>query len=208
MNNFKLGLFLLVLFFGLIAHAYDEVLYWMIDDTSVVHYQDGSTVFMPMMVPESADSSLAARVRVSGGNLTEDTFLDLYYTDGENTYRWPGNMGLDFGDNGSGYWGCGVPTGNQSPITDFTSPEFMFMIEIGNYSYDESSDTENWTTVASSASQSYTSLIGYTYQTFDINPPTSGIWNPHDYYAVPEPSTRMFMLIGFMFLMLQRKRVR
>ena len=179
------GLCLLITLVSIVANAYDEVLYWMIDENSQVYYGDGTSEFIPMIVPTADSYSLAARVRVTSASISKDTFLDLYYTDGENTYRWPGDMGLDFGDNGSGYWGCGVPTGNQSPITDFSSPEFMFMIEIGNYSYDESTDTENWTTVASSASVSYSSLKDYIYTTFDINPPTTGIWNPHYYYAVP-----------------------
>ena len=188
------------------VYGVEEVLYWMVDEDAKVHYWDGNTQYMPMLVPESADSSLAARVRVGGGNLTEDTFLDLYYTDGVDTYRWPGDMGLDFGDIGNGYWGCGVPTGNQSPITDFNSPEFYFMVEIGNYSYDESTDVESWTTIASSASMSYNSLKDYTYYTFDINPPTSGIWNPKDFYApIPEPNTGMLILIGLAALSLRRK---
>ena len=203
----KVYLFLVLLFASLMSHAVEEVLYWMVEDGARVHYTDGTMQLMPMLVPASTDSSLAARVRVTGGNIVEDTFLDLYYSDGENTYRWPGDMGLDFGDPGSGYWGCGIPTGNQSPITDFSSPEFYFMIEIGNYSYNEASDTENWTTVASSASYSYTSLLNYTYQTFDINPPTAGIWHPYDFYAVPEPKSWLLMLFGMGILLLRRKKL-
>ena len=199
---------IIALFATLLVNASEEVLYWMVDDTAKVHYTDGSYQFLPMLVPADPDSSLAARVRVTGDNITEDTFLDLYFSDGSGEYyRWPGDMGIDFGDNGSGYWGCGVPVGNQSPITDFASPEFSFMIELGNYSYDATSDTESWTTIASSASASYTSLQNYTYSTFDLNPPTAGIWHPYDFYAVPEPKSWLLMLVGAGCLLLRRKRV-
>lgn len=181
----------------------------MVEDTARVHYSDGSSQLMPMLVPSDIDSSLAARVRITGGDITEDTFLDLYFTDGENTYRWSGDMGLDFSDPGSGYWGCGSPVGNQSPISDFSRAEFSFMIEIGNYSYDATSDTESWVTTAQSASLSYSSLVdkGYIYHTFDLNPPTTGIWSPHDFYAVPEPKSWLLMLVGTGFLLLRRKRI-
>ena len=205
----KVYWFVIALLATLLVNASEEVLYWMVDDTARVHYGDGSTELMPMLVPSSIDSSLAARVRVFGGDLTEDTFLDLYFKDGEGTYRWPGDMGIDFGDSGSGYWGCGVPTGNQAPLSDFSSVEFSFMIEIGNYSYNASSDTESWVTTAQSASLSYASLVdkGYIYHTFDISPPTTGIWNPHDFYAVPEPKSWLLMLVGTGFLLLRRKRI-
>ena len=183
----------------------EEVLYWMVDETSQVHYSDGTSQYMPMFVPSAEDSSLAARVRVSGG-VDGDVFLDLYFTDGVDTYRWSGEFGLDFEDPGSGYWGCGVPVGNQSPLADYASPEFAFMIEIGNYSYNEATDTENWTTIAQSASTSYSSLKNYIFTTFDINPPTTKVWNPHDYYAVPEPSCDILLLFGISLLFLRRPK--
>ena len=201
---------IVTLLLSYISTGSEEILYWMIEDTAKVHYADGSYQMLPMLVPSDVDSSLAARVRVTGGNITEDTFLDLYFSDGSGeSYRWPGDMGTDFGDSGSGYWGCGVPVGNQSPIADFSSPEFNFMIELGNYSYDASSDAESWVTTAHSASLSYSSLIdkGYIYHTFDLNPPTTGIWNPHDFYAVPEPNSWLLMLVGTGFLLLRRKRI-
>lgn len=140
------------------TYAVDEVLYWMVEDDAVVHYQDGIFQYMPLLVPESADSSLAARVRVVSGNLTEDTFVNLYLPDPDDPYGageiWEGSMGVDFGNPG-GHWGCGAPTGLQSPMPEFASPEYSFIIEIGNYNWND----DSWTTVASSASQSYNSLV-------------------------------------------------
>lgn len=178
-----------------------EVLYWMVDDAASVHYGDGSSVNIQTLVPDSFDTSLASRVRVSGNSLTEDVFLNIYIGDGE---TFPGDYGVDFGDPGSGHWGCGVPTGNQSPLKEFTGPEFSFMIELGNYSYDETTDVESWTTIARSVSQSYTTLSKYVYYQFDISPPTTGIWNPHDFYAVPEPSSGIMLAFGIAILLLRR----
>lgn len=183
----------------------DEILYWMVEEDAKVHYQDGTSQMMPMLVPSSESVTLAARVRVSSASLAEDTFLDLYYQEEDGSWaKWPGDLGIDFGDSGSGYWGCGVPTGNFSPITEFGSPEFSFIMEIGNYNWDD----DSWTTVASSASQSYNSLVdkGYIHYTFDLNPPSGSVWSPKDFYApIPEPSTGLLMLIGGTLLMLRRK---
>ena len=189
-----------------LGRSADEVLYWMVDDTAVVHYDDGRDVSMPMMVPETIDTTLAARIRVVGGGLTEDVFLNVY--DSKLGEYWTTEWGIDFGDAG-GYWGCGTPTGNQSPLTggmapvQVGSPEYNFIIEIGNYDWNE----DSWTTVASSRAYTHSELLTsqYIYESFDISPPTTKIWNPHDYYAVPEPSAGILFLIGGTLLMLRRK---
>ena len=191
------------------AIADDEVLYWMVDDTAVVHYNDGRDVSMPYMVPEAVDTTLAARVRVVGGGLTEDVFLNVAWdVDGQVEY-WTTEWGIDFGDPG-GHWGCGTPTGNQSPLTggmasvQVGSPEYSFIIEIGNYDWNE----DSWTTVASSRAYTHSELLtsSYIHDTFDISPSNLEVWNPHDYYAaVPEPSAGILFLIGSSLLVLRRK---
>ncbi len=174
----------------------EEVLYWMVTDTSEVHYSDGSSVKMPLLTPAVDDITLAARVRVVGSDL-EDVFLDIY-GDGD---RYPGDMGLDFYD-GGGYWGVGNPTGIQAPLGSYSSAEYSFMIEIGNYDW----NNDNWTTVATSASTSYSALSRYIFTTFDINPPTTQVWNPQYYTAIPEPDGGVLLLIGFALLMLKRNK--
>lgn len=195
---------LLLCMFMSIAYAVDEVLYWMVEEDARVYFQDGQAKALPLLVPSSDSLSLAARVHVSNASLAEDAFLDLYYQEDDGSWaKWPGDLGIDFGDSGSGYWGCGVPTGNFSPITDFNSPEYAFMVEIGNYNWDD----DSWTTIASSASQSYNSLFekGYIHYTFDLNPPTGSVWSPKDFYApIPEPNTSLLILIGVSMLALKR----
>ena len=115
--------------------AENDVLYWMVDSSATVTSPEGSVTktisrfFEDMAI--SADSSFAARVRVVGGDITGDTFLDLYYPDGIGVIS--GDIGVDFYDTGSAYWGAGVPTGNQSPSGDYSAgtPEYSFIVELG-----------------------------------------------------------------------------
>ena len=190
-----------------VSFAEEDVLYWMIDSNASITTDAGSgstatiksffenigTYFPDISVDSSA---FAARVRVTGGDITEDTFLNLYI---------PG-YGVDSGEvefsDVGGYWGAGVPTGNQSPLGDYGSPEYSFMIELGNI---DSSD--NWTTVATGAATSYSSLGDYIHATFDINPGQLAVWTPTQFTAVPEPSGGLLTLMGVALLALRRRRM-
>ena len=182
-----------------VVSAGDDVLYWMVDDSATVDGQNIKSFFDGYNAPEG--SAFAARVRVTGGNITEDTFLDLYIP-GYGLDEGGGAYGVEFSEVG-GYWGAGVPTGNQSPSGDYSAgtPEYSFIVELGNI---DSSD--NWTTVASSASATYSSLSGFIHETFDLNPGQIAVWSPNMFTAVPEPSSGLLTLIGFAFLALRRKR--
>lgn len=187
-----------------VASAGDDVLYWMVDSTATVE-QDGvttsiSSFFENYDAPDG--SAFAARVRVTGGNITEDTFLDLYIP-GYGLDVGGGEYGVEFSEVG-GYWGAGVPTGNQSPSGDFSAgtPEYSFIVELGNI---DSGD--NWTTVATSASATYSSLGDYIHETFDINPGQIAVWSPTAFTAsVPEPSSGLLMAVGLALLALRRKK--
>ena len=65
---------------------------------------------------------------------------------------------------------------------------------------------DNWTTVATSAAATYSSLADYIHKTFDLNPGQDAVWTPSQFHAVPEPSSGLLTLIGFAFLALRRKR--
>lgn len=186
--------------------AAGDVLYWMIDATASVQTEGGMTATIGDFFSTygtSGDSSFAARVRVTGGNITEDTFLDLYYSDG--TIE-SGLFGVEFDDTGSGYWGAGVPAGNQSPVGDFSAAEYSFIVELGNVVWDESTQTASWTTVAESAATAYSSLSGFIHETFDLNPNPAAVWTPTSFAAVPEPSSGLLVAIGFALIALRRKR--
>ena len=190
------------------SFAAGDVLYWMIDATASVQTEGGMTATIGDFFSTygaSGDSSFAARIRVTGGTITEDTFLNLYYSDG--TIE-SGLFGVEFDDTGSGYWGAGVPVGNQSPVGDFSagSPEYSFIVELGNVVWDESTQTASWTTIAESAATAYSSLSDFIHETFDLNPNPAAVWTPTSFVAVPEPSSGLLMAMGFALMALRRER--
>ena len=199
-----------------ISFAEEAVLYWMVDDTAKVttgggEEQDIRIFFGNCDVPDSANRDFAARIRVTGGNISGETYLGLYYIDPDDgsIVIDSGALGVDFYELDSGYWGAGVPTGNQSPSGAYSAgtPEYSFIVELGNVTWDANSGTASWVrTVAVSESASYSSLGAFIGQTFDINPPATGIWIPTSFHEVPEPSGGLLMLIGGALLALRRRR--
>ena len=202
---FKMAAYAAVALTAGVASAGDDILYWMIDNSATVE-KDGVTTSITSFfdnygAPEG--SAFAARVRVTGGDIQDgqDVFLDLYIP-GYGVDEGGGEYGVEFSDVG-GYWGAGVPTGNQSPSGDFSAgtPEYSFIVELGNI---DASD--NWTTVATSASATYSSLCDYIHETFDINPGQIAVWTPTTFTApVPEPSSGLLMAVGLALLALRRK---
>ena len=188
---------------GVLLAGENDVLYWMIDDTATVTPWGGGEAmsvgdFFTSQAVEG--SAFAARIRVTGGNITEDTFLDLYLP-GYGLDVGGGEFGVEFSEVG-GYWGAGVPTGNQSPSGDYSagSPEYSFIVELGNI---DSSD--NWTTVATSAAAAYSDLADFIHQTFSTDPSSMAVWTPTRFDAVPEPSSGLLVTIGFAILALRRR---
>ena len=117
-----------ILVAGVLPAGENDVLYWMIDDTATVTPWGGGEAvsvgdFFSSHELAGEGSAFAARIRVTGGNITEDTFLDLYIP-GYGLDEGSGEYGVEFSEVG-GYWGAGVPTGNQSPSGNYSagSPE-------------------------------------------------------------------------------------
>ena len=187
-----------------VASAEDDVLYWMIDDSAKVTPVGGSEAvsvgdFFSSHEMATEGSAFAARIRVTGGSITEDTFLDLYIPN-YGVDVGSGEYGMEFSTVG-GYWGSGVPTGNQSPLGSYSAAEYSFIVELGNI---DSSD--NWTTVATSAATAYSDLADYIYQAFDPSPSPAAVWTPTT-FNVPEPSGGLLTVIGLALLALRRKRL-
>ena len=190
------------------ALAEEDVLYWMVDSSATVEKNGQTTSVASFFENYGAleGSAFAARIRVTGGSIQEgqDVFLDLYIP-GHGVDEGGGYRGVEFGDAG-GYWGAGVPTGNQSPSGDYSAgtPEYSFIVELGNID-----SSENWTTVATSATKTYSELASaqYIHQTFDLNPSTLAVWTPTQFTAaVPEPSGGLLTALGLALLALRRKK--
>ena len=190
-----------------VSDAGDDVLYWMVDDNATIdRWWSGETISISDQAGQCPQGSdFAARIRVTGGNIPEgqDVFLDLYIP-GYGIDVGGGEYGVVFSDVG-GYWGAGVPTGNQSPSEAYAagSPEYSFIVELGNIDSDE-----KWTTVATSAARTYSSLYNdnYIHETFDLNPGTLAAWTPIVFTAVPEPSGGLLTALGLALLALRRKK--
>ena len=185
--------------------ADEEVLYWMVDDSATVNDHGTISPISVFLSEETENSWSAARIRVTGGNITGDVFLDLYDSDGM-LQPGSGALGIAFGETESGYWGAGVPTGNQSPLGGYagTSPEYSFIIELGNVSWD--GNAASWVeTVAVSQTSTYSDISRYIHTSFDPNPMVGGAWAPTT-YNVPEPSSGLLLLVGGGLLLLRRRK--
>lgn len=212
------ALALLVLTAGVVlAAGENDVLYWMVDDNATVttDTESGSTATIGEFFEDITNyspfenlntgegSAFAARIRVTGGGIQkgQDVFLDLYVP-GYGIDAGSGQYGVLFGD-GSGVWGAGVPTGNQSPSGDYSAgtPEYSFVVELGNIDAND-----NWTTVATSAAATYSSLGVYMHEKFDVAPSSLAAWTPTQFTIAPEPSSGLLTLMGFALLALRRKR--
>lgn len=193
-----------------------DVLYWQITDAAKVDNETIVSFVEPYGTYEeelpSGDMyigyNVAARVKVTGGNLSESVYLPLYFGDGISE---DGEFGVDFSPNNGRYWGCGVPTGNQSPLdgVGYGSEMFMecaFQVELGEITWDEVADTLDWTTIAKSDTFAASQLSQYIHERFDIAPPNLDIWTPMVFHTIPEPNSGLLLLFGLAPLLLTRKR--
>ena len=199
------ALIAVVLTAGISSAADNDVLYWMVDGTATVTPMgcDSTTTVSDFFTSlgDEYGSDFAARIRVTGGDIAEDTFLHLYIP-GHGVDPGSGELGVEFSEVG-GYWGAGVPTGNQSPSGDYSAgtPEYSFTVELGAIDADD-----KWTTVAWSAATAYSELGNYIHQTFDMNPQSMAVWTPTQFTYVPEPTSGLLTVIGFALLALRRRK--
>ena len=193
---------------------------WQVDDTATIDGTQIKTWISNSSYVTDEDHFLAVRAKSvdSSGN---ETILGIYFGGSVED----GELGVEIGDNG-GYWGAGVPTGNQSLTghkTWYTStdgPEViledpavidaLFLLEIGYNSYDGNIGDYVWETLAESLpKETYEALRSqYMYGEGTLGPHKNDIWTPTEFYThppVPEPSSFLLSLIGCSFLLLRRK---
>jgi len=194
------------------ATADNDVLYWMVDGSTAMSGASQSTVADFIGAYDApSDSSFAARVRVTGGGIAEneDVFLQIYYPDGSGSYSLEaGDLGYYLGDTGSGYWGAGVPAGVPSSISSYSAgtPEYSFIVELGNIVWSADGEDGTWTTLAQSTPSSYSSLGAFITSAGSLGTPQISAWAPSTFTAVPEPSGGLMMALGIALLALRRGR--
>lgn len=191
----RLAAFVAIVLSVNVASAEDGVLYWMIDTSSSSVGDDPLSTYFAGY----ATSDFAARVRVTGGDISGDVFLDIF--DGSDFVSGSGIGGVFFDDDGVGSSTDSIQAFVPGSYLTSASPEYSFFIELGNI---DSSD--NWTTIAESAALGYEAISAYIKPTFDMNPTVAQIWNPTQFSAVPEPSGGLLTMMGLALLALRRKR--
>ena len=191
-----------------------DVLYWQVSETATV---DGGSIrdfVEPFGTYEEElpngetyiGYNVAARVKVTGGNLSQPEYLRIYFGNG----IWQeGDIGSDLKPDTGGYWGLGVPSPVQSSVEEYgygseLFKEYAFMVELGELTWDDVAEDLNWTTIAQSDEFAAEMLSQYIHERFDIAPSNLETWSPN-FHTVPEPSTALLCIIGFGVLMLKRK---
>ena len=182
-----------LLFAGLLASmclkAEDggTILWWLIEDSSnpppVDWYGTPAT-----MADIGADS---ARLRVddAGGTVA---YLDFYMLD---------PISGDY-ELWSGPEGGSIPVWAFTDIAGYTSPEYKFSVELGQW---ESGD---WVkSLAFSEPVSYATIAEHVGTWEEMLGPDATPWSPSS-YTVPEPSAGLLMMLGAAALVLRRKQRR
>lgn len=178
-----------------VASAQASVLWWETNDEDIeVENGDGTTT------TAAALGVTDVRIRVSGGDAGDNTYLQMAYFDSS-------TGGLVIGDTPD-------TTVVEVPTYDiyaylgpddagYNSAAYSFTIELGNWA------SGTWTVLAASEAAAYSALAGH------IAPGGGGLdvpyalpWNPQDYHyfvPVPEPGTALLIVLGCAVLALRRR---
>ena len=207
--------------FGYGWEGRDTTLLWQVNDDATV---DGASMHYSFLVPytEDYDNWNGIRVKVVSPDGQIQRILDNYGEDEfGNTVLYDGKEGMPVYDNGSGYWGSGVPTGNQSPLHDLSTliaEEYYIQAELGRLSWNYDTDSADWSTLAYSAYEKLTDdfKTDHTYDFGTLAPPITTSWIPEEFFTIkpalpsggtyaPEPTTGLLTIIGLGVLLLKRK---
>jgi len=162
--------------------ADEGVLWWCVGETATIGEKSLSDAGVE-----------SARIRVSGGGLGDDVFLNMY-VDGGNGYEIY---------DGAIYADVPVSSPYYAALGEYGSTDYSFSIELGAWSGD---DTFN--VLGVSETWSYADLSSYLSSSSSVFAPGSipvSVLTPQS-FAVPEPSSGLLVLLGGMLLALRRRR--
>ena len=184
MKPFSYILCLLATLFCLSAKAEEQLLWWLVEGSDTVEdwYGSESTV--------AAIGATDARLRVDDAATGEViAYLDFYVREQDQSIsEWPGAEGFE------------IPFEAFAIVDGYTSAEYSFAVELGNYANGE------WVkTLAATAALPYASASSHIGTWSGIEAELASPWKPSG-YSVPEPSSGLLMLIGGALLALRRRR--
>lgn len=186
-----------------------DTLYWMVKDDPVMpivtlERTDGTETFLCSYI-QPGDDSYSVRIRVVGNG--SSSILPIYdgvgWVDGT-TGAWIGHDLASEG--GSGWFTSGILA---STLENYDESSLLFLMEIGEYLYDENSDEGFWVrTIAQSDPKTREELARFTHPGGVAVP--SDIWSPTKFYeiggGVPEPSSAILIMLGIGILSLKRRK--
>lgn len=204
--------------FSICVSAYcDEVLYWMVDNPTIIGWygaiykaaEAGEKIAAARVAAfKTADSEAYMSSRIGNPDGTHEEFagdivyLDLYYNDGYGNWTLdnPVGQGNDFAVLDDGKFKTYERAAVLASLGDRRLPEYSFAIELGTFAGESG---EKWLWAAVSGTETYANLTRYIGQQVDI--PYALPWTPNLYFA-PEPTAGILVLFGFAFLGLKRQR--
>ena len=139
-----------------------------------------------------------ARIRVSGGDAGDDTYLQIAYFDPST-----GNIVVGGGANTTV---VAVPTYDVYAYlgpdgAGFNDAAYSFTIELGNWA------NGTWTVLAESEVATYAALAGHIASDGGggLDAPYALPWAPQTFHAVPEPGSALLIVIGCALIALRRR---
>ena len=174
----------------------EYILWFSVLDDAELNNGDGTSAgTVASYTSEDNEKVNAARIRVTGDGVADDTFLPIYY-EGDTAGSWVLNNTVNY---------TGVNPGSDSTqwqpasLGDYASPDYTFALEIGAYDVNSGEFTQ-----LGVATADYTTLFsGGNISQGGVSMQSQMPWAPSS-FSIPEPSTGLLALAGVLALFRKR----